>query len=258
MDSATDVAGWRVRRVAETGSTNSDLVAAARDGAPGKSVLVADFQSAGRGRLGRRWEAPPGSSLLVSVLVRPGREALGRLHGASQAVALAARTACGEVGGFEPDLKWPNDLLVGDRKLAGILAEAVTVPGGGSVDAVVVGMGLNVTWPPEPTETAISATSVAGRPVEREVLLRVLLEGLSERFHQWESAPELLLADYQKALVTLGRTVRVELADRIIVGTAVGLTAAGHLMVQRADADGPGGVVEVSAGDVVHLRGSVL
>jgi BirA family biotin operon repressor/biotin-[acetyl-CoA-carboxylase] ligase len=260
-DSATDVAGWRVRRVAETGSTNSDLVAAAREGAASKSVLVADFQTAGRGRLGRRWDAPAGSSLLVSVLVRPPAETLARLHGASQAVALAARAACRDVAGFEPDLKWPNDLLVGDRKLAGILAEAVTPPGGRVVDAVVVGMGLNVAWPPEPTDLAISAASVAGRPVDRDDILRSLLGHLSVRFEQWEREPQVLLADYERSLATLGRRVRAELPDGVVVGTAVGLSAAGHLIIDREDreeGEGGSGRVEVSAADVVHLRGSVL
>jgi BirA family biotin operon repressor/biotin-[acetyl-CoA-carboxylase] ligase len=257
-DSATDVAGWTVWRVAETGSTNSDLVAAAREGAASKSVLVADFQTAGRGRLGRRWDAPAGSSLLVSVLVRPPTETLERLHGASQAVALAARAACRDVAGFEPDLKWPNDLLVGDRKLAGILAEAVTPPGGRIVDAVVVGMGLNVAWPPEPTDLAISAAWVAGRPVDRDDMLRCFLEHLTVRFEQWERKPATLLADYQGSLATLGRRVRAELPGGAVVGTAVGLTATGHLIIEREEGEGAGGRVEVSAADVVHLRGSVL
>ena len=107
------VAAWHVEQVAETGSTNDDLVAAARHGAPSGTVLVTDHQTAGRGRLGRRWEAPPGASLLVSVLVRPSAAAAQRLHGATQAVGLSAQAACADVAGFRPDLKWPNDLLVG-------------------------------------------------------------------------------------------------------------------------------------------------
>jgi BirA family biotin operon repressor/biotin-[acetyl-CoA-carboxylase] ligase len=244
--------------VAETGSTNSDLVAAARQGEPSRSVLVADFQSAGRGRLGRRWDAPVGASLLVSVLVRPTAEALARLHGSSQAVALAARAACRDVAGFEPDLKWPNDLLVGDRKLAGILAEAVTPPGGTTVEAVVVGMGLNVAWPPEPTDLAISATSVAGRPVDRDDVLRSFLGHLTVRFEQWEHEPGQLLTDYRAALATLGRRVRAELPDGAVIGTAVGLSDAGHLIIERDAGEGGTDLVEVSAADVVHLRGSVL
>ena len=109
------------------------------------------------------------------------------------------------MAGFRPDLKWPNDLLVGSRKLAGVLAEAV--PG-----AVVLGMGLNVAWPPEPTDLAISASSVAGRPVGRDDLLDAYLDHLAGRLQQWEHDPAALHADYRAALATLGRAVRVELA----------------------------------------------
>jgi BirA family biotin operon repressor/biotin-[acetyl-CoA-carboxylase] ligase len=246
---ATDGRGWHVRRIAETGSTNDDLVAAARQGAPSGTVLVTDHQTAGRGRLGRRWDAPPGASLLVSVLVRPSASAAGRLHGATQAVGLSAQAACADVAGFRPELKWPNDLLVGQRKLAGVLAEAVS----GADLAVVIGMGLNVAWPPEPTELAISASSVAGRPVSRDDLLASYLDHLADRLAQWEGAPDALLADYRAALGTIGRAVRVERAAGTIEGTAVDVADGGQLVVVS-----DGERYEVSAADVVHLRGSVI
>jgi BirA family biotin operon repressor/biotin-[acetyl-CoA-carboxylase] ligase len=242
---ATNHPGWHVQHVAETGSTNDDLVAAARQGAPSGTVLVTDHQTAGRGRLGRRWDAPPGSSLLVSVLVRPSPAAADRLHGATQAVGLSAQAACIDGAGFRPELKWPNDLLVGSRKLAGVLAEAL--PG-----AVVVGMGLNVAWPPEPTELAISASSAAGRPVGRDELLAAYLDHLGRRFAQWEHEPDILHGDYRRNLATLGRAVRVELATGTIDGTAVDVAADGQLVVVS---DGEQHLV--SAADVVHLRGSV-
>src|SRR5690349_5822405 len=120
--------GWpepfRVAHVAETGSTNADLVAAARAGEPAGAVLVADHQTAGRGRLVRAWQAPPGSALLCSILLRPRPGTV--VHGAVWSVALAAREACRRLAGVAPDLKWPNDLLWDGRKLAGVLAEAVT------------------------------------------------------------------------------------------------------------------------------------
>jgi BirA family biotin operon repressor/biotin-[acetyl-CoA-carboxylase] ligase len=242
---ATDPPGWQVERVSETGSTNDDLVAAAHRGAPSGTVLVTDHQTAGRGRLGRKWDAPPGASLLVSVLVRPSPAAASRLHGATQAVGLSAQAACIDVAGFRPDLKWPNDLLVGPRKLAGVLAEAV--PG-----AVVLGMGLNVAWPPEPTDLAISASSVAGRPIGRDDLLDAYLGHLAGRLRQWEQDPATLRADYRTALATIGRAVRVELAGATIEGIAVDVAADGQLVVLS---DGEQHLV--SAADVVHLRGSV-
>ena len=144
---------WReVRVVGETGSTNADLLALARDGAPEGIVLVADHQTAGRGRLDRRWEAPPGSSLLMSMLFRPPRS-VTHLNLVNAAAGIAASDACNEVAGFRPLLKWPNDVVVDDRKLAGILAEVVG-------QAVVVGIGLNVNWPsPLPPELADTATA---------------------------------------------------------------------------------------------------
>ena len=111
--------------VAETGSTNADLLTAARAGAPSGTVLVADHQTAGRGRLGRQWHAPPGSSLLASILFHePGRTAL---HRYTQAVGVAAVEACRSTAGVTAALKWPNDLLVGERKLAGVLAESAPI-----------------------------------------------------------------------------------------------------------------------------------
>jgi biotin-(acetyl-CoA carboxylase) ligase len=119
-------------------------------------------------------------------------------------------------------------------------------------------MGLNVSWPPEPTDLAVSAAAVAGRPVDRDDVLRSFLTNLTVRFGQWEGEPERLLADYRNALATLGRWVRAELADGTVVGRAVGLSEAGHLIIERDSGEGRTDLVEVSAADVVHLRGSVL
>ncbi len=245
QDFATNPPGWRVEFVAETGSTNDDLVAAARDGAPSGTVLVTDHQTAGRGRLGRKWDAPPGASLLVSVLVRPSAAAALRLQSATQAVGLSAQAACVDVAGFRPDIKWPNDLLVGSRKLAGVLSEALA-------GAVVMGMGLNVAWPPEPTELAISASSAAGRPIGRDDVLASYLEHLGVRLVQWEQEPDALHADYRAALATLGLAVRVELASGTIEGIAVDVAPDGQLVVVSGEQQ-----YLVSAADVVHLRSNV-
>ena len=152
-----------IRRFAEIDSTNRYLLDQARAGAAEGVVAVADYQSAGRGRLGRRWEAPPGSNLLASVLLRPALAA-DELHLCTVAVALAAVAACERGAGVAAELKWPNDLMVGGRKLAGILAEALPRgPGGRRATVVVVGLGLNVRWPP-PLGHAGADARGRGRP----------------------------------------------------------------------------------------------
>ncbi len=237
-------------RVVETASTNADLLAAARAGAAHGLVLVADHQTAGRGRQGRTWSAPPNSGLLCSVLLQPPPESV--LAGATWAVGLAARQACAEVAGVTADLKWPNDLLVGDRKLAGVLAETVTE--GGVVTGVVVGIGLNVAWtaapPADVAERAITLSEAAGHAVDRDAVLRAYLAALGPLECRWRTDAAGLLARYRAELATLGRSVRVELADRVLIGVATAVTDDGALVV-RAD----GGSDHVlHAGDVVHLR----
>jgi hypothetical protein len=135
-------ARWHVRVIDETGSTNADLLAAAAAGAPNRSVLAARHQTAGRGRLDRRWEAPPGANLLVSLLFSEVPEFP---HELTQRVALAARAAARSIAGVDARLKWPNDLLVGDQKLAGVLAQGAIT---GDRRVVVVGIGINVGWAP--------------------------------------------------------------------------------------------------------------
>jgi len=243
---ASEVPHWSVRHVTETGSTNADLLGAARDGAPEGTVLVADHQTAGRGRRDRVWEAPPGSSLLVSILVRPTLPP-SRLAVVTHAVALAARDACASVAGVRADLKWPNDLLVGERKLAGVLAESM-LGAAGTVDAVVVGLGLNVNWPADgPNDWPEGSTALnveAGRSVDRDALLAAMLDGLGRLDEP------IVVSRYRDELGTLGRQVRVELADELLVGRAVEVRADGALVVAMDD----GSRRAVIAGDVVHVR----
>ena len=239
---------FEVEWVAETGSTNEDLLAAAREGAPEGRVLVADHQSAGRGRMGRSWSAPPGASLLLSILFRP-RLPLHQAHGVTAAVGLAAAYACDAVAGFRPGLKWPNDLVVGARKLAGILAESQVT--GDRLDALVVGVGLNVNWPDdlpaELADIAVAANHVAGHEVDRENLLFALLRDLDRRYEDLHAPGGVgrLRAAERAASATLGQRVRVELPGETFEGTATDITDAGHLVV-----DGR----EISTADVVHLR----
>ncbi len=238
-------ARWRIRRFDEIDSTNRYVLDASRSGAAPGLVVVADRQDAGRGRRGRTWSAPPGSSLLVSVLLAtpgPGDE----VHLLTMAAGLALLDAVRAVAGFDAELKWPNDLVVGDRKLAGLLAE--TDVRDGRVHQVVVGLGCNVTWggyPPELAETATACDRVAGHPVDRDALLDALLASLAHQLDALGDVP----ARYRSRLATLGRRVRVELAEGAREGVAVDVDDAGRLIVETDDRR-----LVVSAGDVVHLR----
>jgi BirA family biotin operon repressor/biotin-[acetyl-CoA-carboxylase] ligase len=243
---------WDVRRLAETDSTNRVAIDLAREGAPDRTVVVADHQTAGRGRLGRSWVAPPGASLLMSVLLRPALPA-SRMHLLTLATALAAADACESVAGVRAELKWPNDLVVGDRKLGGILAEAVWA--GGRPDAVVVGLGLNVTWPsldempPDVAGIAVALNHLTSRPVDRGAVLDAALAALDG----WcGRLPDGVLGEYRSRCTTLGRRVRVDLGGgrAPVLGTAVAVTDDGHLVVEGDDRLRQ----EVAAGDVVHVR----
>ena len=250
-----------VRWVDETGSTNADLLAAAADGAEEGLVLVADHQTAGRGRLDRRWEAPAGSSLLVSVLLRPS-VAIDDAFLVMSAAGVAAVDACHDVTGLRPGLKWPNDLVVvaGDRyagrKLGGILAE--TRVGSAGVEALVLGMGLNVDWPPvlpaELVDVATSLNHVVGHPVDREDLLVAWLAHLHRRLDDLVAPDGRMVvgAAVRERSATIGRDVRVEVPGGVeVVGRAVDISPDGHLVVAP---DEGGAVVEVTVGDIVHLR----
>jgi len=259
--------GWTVRRFETIDSTNRWVLEESRAGAPEGLVAVAEHQMAGRGRRGRSWEAPPGSSLLVSVLLRPGSWGAGswgsrsrgagsrgsaitpdRLHLLTMAAGVALLDAVGVVAGVDAALKWPNDLVVGDRKLAGLLAEA-EVSGTGEVRTVVLGVGCNVTqraFPADLVATATSCALEAGHEVDREALLVTFLDALARRLAMLDS----VALDYRARLATLGRAVRVDLGDEVVEGTAVDVDALGRLEVERSD----GSRVAVAVGDVVHLR----
>ncbi len=243
-----------VRRLQRTTSTNTVALAAAAAGAPEGLVVLADEQTAGRGRLGRSWTAPPGATLLCSVLLRPPDPPDGALAFLLTAcLALAARQAAAELVAVTLGCKWPNDLLAGEAKVAGILAERA--PDG----AVVVGIGCNLNQPapgaPGYPPGAASLEGLAGRPVGREPFLAALLAGLERRYgavvDPQPAGRAALLAEARGASATLGSPVRVELpGGGRLVGVAVALGDDGRLVVARPD--GTEAVVE--AGDVVHLR----
>lgn len=246
---------WDVVRFESLGSTNDWAMEQARAGAPAGLAVLADHQTAGRGRLGRRWEAPPGRCLLASVLLRP-LSPQSALFSASALVALAAADACQEVAGVPAALKWPNDLLVADRKLAGILAESdPAAPGGrpGSV-AVVVGVGCNVDWAPDGA-TSLAAHARPDAPsgaALRDALFSALLEGVGARA-AWLDSPDgrrRVVDELRSRCETLGREVRVERGGgEPLAGTARDVDGDGRLVVETER-----GLVAVAVGDVVHVR----
>ncbi len=242
---------WRVEVVAETGSTNADLVARAKSGENVAGVaLFAEDQTEGRGRQGRTWSAVPRSQILVSVGVDTTDVPSGTWGLLSLAAGLAVVEAVAEVTGVHAVLKWPNDVQVGTGKLAGILAE---VAGSGSSPVIVVGIGLNVSLAADelPDPAAASLLSVGVAQPDRQRLAAVLLDRLHARIAEWRAGGNVeLLAVYRKHSSTLGRSVRAELpGGREVVGHATDIDASGALLIDAAD-----GVVAVSAGDVVHLR----
>lgn len=243
---------WRVTAVPETGSTNADLLAVIGFGAPDRVVLRTDHQTAGRGRLGRSWEAPPGANLLVSILRRD-------FAGPAQRVTQLLGTACAlvlrEDFGVNANLKWPNDVVVisadGARKIAGILAQ---VASGSSADRphVVVGMGVNVGWAPPPEVAPATCVDKARRhdattPQPHDLLLRVL-----DKFDELESSNvDDAFATYKSLLVTIGEKVRCDMPDGTeVFGRAVDVEHDGRLLVLDECAV----THRIDAGDVVHLR----
>jgi BirA family transcriptional regulator, biotin operon repressor / biotin---[acetyl-CoA-carboxylase] ligase len=245
--------GWRrLDVVAETGSTNADLIARANGGEDiGGAVLVADHQRQGRGRHGRSWSAPPRSQISVSVGVEAGAVPVEAWGWLPLAAGVAVVDAVRATTGIEAGLKWPNDVLVGEKKLAGILAEVVMAP----KPVVVVGIGLNVTMTSDelPAPVATSLLLLASPVTDRAVVLTALLNQLALRARAWRMAGGVdaqLALDYRRYSRTLGTRVAASVpGGQRIVGTAVDLDDAGRLVI---DADGER--IAVSAGDITHLR----
>ena len=248
--SLVPASSFEVHRLGEIDSTNEWLLAAARGGAPDRTVAVAEFQRRGRGRLDRRWEAPAGSALLSSVLLRVALDAPDR-HLATVAVGLAAVEGCRAVRTIAVGLKWPNDLVVGGCKLGGILAETDGSIAADGSTAIVVGLGVNLTWPGPSEANGTSILQETGDAVGRDELLDAYLGALSDRADQLcgVEGRDALVRDYLDELVTIGQAVRVEQPDGVVEGVASGITDQGHLVIATAQ-----GLRVVTVGDVVHLR----
>ncbi|MFE9859456.1 biotin--[acetyl-CoA-carboxylase] ligase [Streptomyces sp. NPDC005780] len=242
--------------VDSTGSTNSDLAGRAASLTEG-AVLVAEEQTAGRGRLDRTWTAPARSGLFFSVYLAPAPVPVRRWGWLPLLAGVAAATGLARSAGVDTALKWPNDLLVTvegeERKTGGILAERAG-------DGVVIGIGLNVSLRTDelPAPTAASLALAGAVSTDRETLLRGVLRSLEQWYGQWraadgDAAASGLQEAYAAGCATLGRTVRAQLpGDRTLTGEAVAIDGDGRLVLSSED-----GLREpVSAGDIVHLRGA--
>ena len=241
---------WRrIDVLPETGSTNADVAHAARRGEPEGLVVVAERQLAGRGRRDRQWVSPPRAGLTLSMLLRPGTAP----HTWSWLPLMAGVALCEAVGSGAV-LKWPNDLLIGDAKCAGILAEVAG-------DAVVLGVGLNVTTradelPPATSGPPPTSLLLAGaETTDRAALLGALLGGFERWYVDWRAAagearPVRLGDSYRKMCATIGRRVTIHLpSGDQLTGDAVTVDGAGQLVIRTDD-----GERRISAGDVLHVR----
>ncbi|HET7310543.1 MAG TPA: biotin--[acetyl-CoA-carboxylase] ligase [Mycobacteriales bacterium] len=230
-----------------TTSTNADVAAAAREGAAEGLVVLAEEQRAGRGRLGRSWEAPARSSVLMSLLLRPDLP-VASLPLIPLLTGVAVVESTRGVGEVSSSLKWPNDVLVSGRKLGGILVERLDA-------AVVVGIGLNVTLRAEerPVETATSL-AIEGGSTDREPLVKEMLRSFSRRYRAFvdaHGAADAVMPAYRSVCETIGRQVRIELpGGRTVTGRAVDVDDSGQLLVE----DSEGVTAGWSAGDVTHVR----
>jgi BirA family biotin operon repressor/biotin-[acetyl-CoA-carboxylase] ligase len=241
----------RVDVVETTGSTNADLLARHAAGEDiANTVLLAEDQSAGRGRNGRSWSAPPRSQIAMSIGVSTEGVPPSAWGWLPLLTGVALVDAIRESTSIEAGVKWPNDVLAGTGKLAGILAEVASPD-----PVIVVGLGLNVTLTPAeaPDPRATSLQMLGASRLDRDVLAATILRDLTSRIQRWQSShgPDpTLVGDYRKNSLTLGSRVRAILpGDREIIGTATQVDDIGRLLI---DTDTE--VVTVSAGDITHLR----
>ena len=237
----------------QIGSTNTQARALAEVGAREGEIVVAESQTEGRGRLGRHWESPPFSNLYLSIILRPR---LAPRH--APQITLAAAVALAETAGFflrrRSTIKWPNDILVDSKKLAGILTEAACDPG--RVEYVVLGIGLNVNYgvaamPEALRRRATSIAQVIGKNVSRESVLARLIQDLDRCYGELEEAGfDSLRPRWEAHFAWRGRLVRVDLGDHAIVGRVQTIDAEGALIVE----DEQGQRRTIVAGDVIPLE----
>lgn len=235
--------GWSLSYRPVTESTNDDARSAAASGCPDRSVFLADLQTRGRGRLGRAWVAPAGACLLFSIVFRKAVSPITLVALCSISVADAVRS----LTGLSPRIKWPNDVMLGDRKLAGILAEVVSR---GQTRATVVGIGLNVNLDPVAAglpASAISLSHASGRMWSRPTLLTMILQNIERDYDRDPATLRATVWPRWEALLWRRRQqIRLDAEDRTLIGTVEGLGPSGTLIV-REDS---GNAVEVTVGDI--------
>ena len=246
----TKWAGKTVHFARETDSTNLWIKRLAKEGASEGTLALAEFQSAGRGRLGRSWEVPEGTSVMMSILLRPKFEpqyapTLTLVMG--MAVAKAVKNL-----GFDVSIKWPNDVVVSHKKICGILTEMGVRDG--KIDYAVIGVGINVNIREFPEEMADKATSLyleSGKEFDRSQIPGLVMEAFEEYYEKFAAACDLsgLKEEYESILANYNQPVRV-LAKEPYEGVARGITDGGELLVEKTD----GTIVAVSAGEV-SVRG---
>ena len=246
----TKWAGKTVHFARETDSTNLWIKRLAKEGASEGTLALAEFQSAGRGRLGRSWEVPEGTSVMMSILLRPKFEpqyapTLTLVMG--MAVAKAVKNL-----GFDVSIKWPNDVVVSHKKICGILTEMGVRDG--KIDYAVIGVGINVNIREFPEEMADKATSLyleSGREFDRSQIPGLVMEAFEEYYEKFAATCDLsgLKEEYESILANYDQPVRV-LAKEPYEGVARGITDGGELLVEKTD----GTIVAVSAGEV-SVRG---
>ena len=242
----------KVLRFESLPSTNTELARRASEGAAEGLVILADEQTAGRGRLQRAWSSPQGAGLYFSILLRP---AIPQNHWPliTLMAALAVGDALREAAGVRTDIKWPNDLLSGERKICGILAEAIDTPLG---RAVILGIGINLTenaYPPEIANVATSVSEAAGMEADREQILAALLDALSRWYSQLEEPGQIIDAWSNRSSYAIGKLVQVSNGDDVWQGTTCGVEPDGALRLRTSS----GEIKLVRAGDVYSVRSSV-
>jgi BirA family biotin operon repressor/biotin-[acetyl-CoA-carboxylase] ligase len=235
-------------------STNTELARLASEGAEEGLSIVSEEQTAGRGRLQRAWSSPKGAGLYFSILLRPTIPA-DHWPLITFMTALAVGDALSEAAGIETDIKWPNDLLSGERKICGILAEAIDTPPG---RAVVVGIGINLTqssFPAELTKVATSVSQASGREPERETILAALLRALARWYsllNEPDGREKIVAAWSSRSTYATGKLVQVSNGDEVWQGTTCGVELDGALRLET----GNGEMKSVRAGDVYSVRAS--
>jgi BirA family biotin operon repressor/biotin-[acetyl-CoA-carboxylase] ligase len=240
----TTLIGHDIRHYPATPSTMDAAKQAIREGVREGTVIIADCQTAGRGRLGREWLSPPQSSILLSIILYPLPEQLPRL---TIAACLAVAKSIEKVSGLEPTIKWPNDVLIAGKKVSGILIESDAH--GDRVNYAIVGIALNVNFDPtsipEISETATSLKQILGREVSRREVLIVLLDEFEALYSALRHG-EPIDREWRRRLETLGKNISVRCGDEIQEGVAEGVDEDGNLLLRHSD----GSLVTIAAGDV--------